>query len=633
MATKYSAYAGKVLKIDLTTRKEEEYPFTDKQRELFLGGKIMAAKILYDNIKGPIDPLSPENMLIVTSCPLNGLGAPSSSRFNISGVSPLTGLVTSSNCGGNFGIHLKRAGYDALIIVGKSEEKIYIEINDGKVVYKNADELWGLHTGKTQEVLGGKRGKIVIGPAGENMVRYACIVSEERAAGRGGMGALMGSKNLKAVVASGTNLVKVKNVDKYRKLCIKWTNRLKTHPLTGVQLPKLGTAGLLTTMNTRHILATKNFSQGQFEGYEKISGEELTEKHLIRNVGCLTCPIQCARVVNVKGKEVKGPEVETLGLLGANILNDNMEKILEWNNELDELGMDTISLAGTIAFAMELNEKGVWNNGLSFGKIDNLSDMFDKIAHREGEVGNLLAEGTKRLGEKFGGKEYCINAKGMELAAYEPRGAVGQGLGYAIANRGGCHINAGYLVVLEGLGLSIDPYTHKGKASISMTFQDLMESVSAGGNCIFTTYAFFPQFLLTKPNGIVSRIVNYLMPHLGGALYFAGKHPLLLKVNLKGMLPQPVAIRYATGMKLNFGAMLRIGERGYNMERIVNIRLGLTTEMDSLPKRLTDDLQDTNNPKSKVPLDIMKKRYYKTRGWDEKGVPTQKLIKKLKIED
>lgn len=633
MATKYSAYAGKVLKIDLTTRKEEEYPFTDKQRELFLGGKIMAAKILYDNIKGPIDPLSPENMLIVTSCPLNGLGAPSSSRFNISGVSPLTGLVTSSNCGGNFGIHLKRAGYDALIIVGKSEEKIYIEINDGKVVYKNADELWGLHTGKTQEVLGGKRGKIVIGPAGENMVRYACIVSEERAAGRGGMGALMGSKNLKAVVASGTNLVKVKNVDKYRKLCIKWTNRLKTHPLTGVQLPKLGTAGLLTTMNTRHILATKNFSQGQFEGYEKISGEELTEKHLVRNVGCLTCPIQCARVVNVKGKEVKGPEVETLGLLGANILNDNMEKILEWNNELDELGMDTISLAGTIAFAMELNEKGVWNNGLSFGKIDNLSDMFDKIAHREGEVGNLLAEGTKRLGEKFGGKEYCINAKGMELAAYEPRGAVGQGLGYAIANRGGCHINAGYLVVLEGLGLSIDPYTHKGKASISMTFQDLMESVSAGGNCIFTTYAFFPQFLLTKPNGIVSRIVNYLMPHLGGALYFAGKHPLLLKVNLKGMLPQPVAIRYATGMKLNFGAMLRIGERGYNMERIVNIRLGLTTEMDSLPKRLTDDLQDKNNPKSKVPLDIMKKRYYKTRGWDEKGVPTQKLIKKLKIED
>lgn len=632
MATNYGGYAGKMLKINLTDKTYEEYQFSDKERELYLGGKIMAAKILYDNITEKIDALSPENLIVVTTCPLNGLGAPSSSRFNISSISPLTGLVASSNCGGNFGLNLKKAGYDALIISGKAQNKTMITINEDKIDFVDAEELWGLTTGEAQQKIGGKSGKIVIGPAGENLVKYACIVSEERAAGRGGLGAVMGSKNLKAVTAQGKNMPKPHSKEKFMAVTKKWTKALLAHPLTGEQLPKLGTAGLLSSMNIKKILATKNFSAGQFEGADKISGEYLAEKYLIKNRGCLSCPIKCARVVEVEGKEVKGPEVEVMGLLGANILNDNLELIMKWNYELDELGMDTISTAGCIAFAMELNEKGLWDNGLEFGKTDNITEIIKEIAFRSSEVGSALADGTRVLSKKYGGEEFCISSKGMELSAYEPRSAVGQGLGYAVSNRGGCHLNAGYLVVLEGLGLSINQYTHKGKATLTMTFQDLMEAVSAGGNCLFTTYAFFPSFLIKNPNGLMTRIVNKVLPYLGGVLYFAGKHPNLLAVNLPGIFPHPVALSAATGMKFNFGKMLRIGERGYNLERLINQRLGVDASCDTLPKRLTDELQDESNPKSKVPLDKMKKRYYKARGWTEDGLPTKKLIKKLGIE-
>lgn len=632
MATKYGGYTGKVLKIDLTQSKVEEYDFSDEDRKLFLGGKIMAAKIIYDNIKSKIDPLSAENILVVSTCPLNGLGAPSSSRFNISSISPLTGLLASSNCGGNFGLHLKKAGYDALVITGKAQNKTLVRINGDQIEFLDATEYWGLTTSETQEKIGGKNGKIVIGPAGENLVKYACIISEERAAGRGGLGAVMGSKNLKGVIAEGKNIAKPINKEKFMKINNKWTKMLTSHPLTGEQLPKLGTGGLLSAMNVKKILATKNFSAGQFDGFEKISGEYLAENHLVKNKGCISCPIKCARVVEVEGRQVKGPEVEVMGLLGANIMNDNLELILKWNYELDEYGMDTISTAGTLAFAMELNEKGLWDNGLQFGKTDNISQTIRSIAYRDSELGDILAEGAKNVSKKYGGEDFCISSKGMELSAYEPRSAVGQGLGYAVSNRGGCHLNAGYLVVLEGLGLSINQYTHKGKATLTMIFQNLMEAVSAGGNCLFTTYAFFPSFLIKKPNGIITRIVNKVMPYLGGILYFVGKFPTLLAINLPGMFPHPVSLSAATGMKLNFGKMLRIGERGYNIERLVNQRLGVNAECDTLPKRLTDELQDQSNKKSKVPLDKMKKRYYKARGWTKDGLPTKKLIAKLGIE-
>jgi aldehyde:ferredoxin oxidoreductase len=621
---------GKVLKVDLTTKEISEYPWSDEEREMYLGGKIMAAKILYDNITPDIEPLSPENILVISTGPLTGTGAPSSSRFNISTLSPLTGYITSSNCGGTFGMFLKKAGYDALVLTGRCESPSWIEINEKEVIFHDAENLWGKKTTETQEELGGRSGKIVIGPAGENLVKYASIFSGERAAGRGGVGAVMGSKNLKAVTTIGNKRAEVYNREKLKDVYKKWVKMLKEHPLTGEQLPKLGTAGLVSIMQARKILATRNYKYGQYKDFELVSGEYLAEKYLIKNKGCITCPIQCGRVVEVNGKAVKGPELETLGLLGANIENNNLELILKWNYELDELGMDTISTASTIAFAMELQEKGFWETGLNFGKTENISDIFEDIAHRRG-IGDLLAEGTKRLSKKFGGEEFAINSKGMELAAYEPRGAVGQGLGYAVANRGGCHLNAGYTVLLEGLSLSMDPYTTKSKAALNIIFQNLMEAVSASGNCLFNLYTAIPGELIRKPNSVATRFVNKYLKNFGGLINIVNKMSgKMMPINIS-MFPQIEALSNVTGMKMTFGKLKEIGERGYNLERLINTRLGITAKDDTLPKRLTHERQEPNNPKSIVPLESMKREYYEIRGWDENGIPTEKKLRKLRL--
>ncbi len=638
MSTKYGAYAGKILKVNLSTKEIEEYAFSDKERELFLGGKIMAAKIIYDymqenNIGEGFDPLSPENIVVISTCPLNAMGSPSSSRFNTSTISPLTGIYTSSNCGGNFGMQLKRCGYDALILTGKAEEHTYLVVEkDNKITFKNADALWGLKTGPTQEKMGEKGSKFVIGPAGENMVRYACVISEERAAGRGGVGAVFGSKNLKGLVCAGAKAPKAYDREKLQQVNKVWTGRLIKHPLSGAQLGKFGTAGLVTPMHAKNLLATKNYSAGKYEHFEDISGETLTEKYLVRNKGCVSCPMKCSRRVMVDNKEVKGPEVETIGLFGSNILNRDLKEIFKWNYEMDELGMDTISCGNTISYAMEANEKGLWDNGLEFGKIDNIEQTLHDIAHRNG-IGDDLANGSRWLADKYGGAEFAMNVKGMEMAAYEPRGAVGQGLGYAVGNRGGCHLNAGYMVVMEGLGLSIDPYTKGAKAPLAIMLQNLMEACSAGGNCLFTTYAFFPMFLMSKPNGLVTRIVNCAATKIGWAVKPILHHSNLLKIHLPfNMLPHTKALSAATGMKIKFGDFMRIGERGYNLERLIDSKLGITEKDDKLPGRITDEEQIKGNPKSKVPLQPLKNEFYKVRQWDENGLPSDKVLKKLQLK-
>ena len=632
MKREIKGYAKKVIKIDLTTKTVTEYPFSDEERELFVGGKIMAAKIIYDNIKTKIDPFSPENMIVITTGPLNAMGSPCSSRFNTSTISPLTGFYTSSNCGGSFGMAIKRAGYDAIIIVGKAEEKTYLRITREGVEFKNADFLWGLTTTEAQQAIPDKGDKFVIGPAGENLVRYACVVSGERAAGRGGVGAVFGSKNLKGLVAEGFISPEPYDKEGLKKVNAKWTKVLKKHPTTGVQLPEMGTAALVSSMHARNLLATNNYRSGKYEHFEDISGETLRDEYLVRNTGCTTCPIRCQRVVKVEEKEVKGPEVETIGLFGSNILNHDMQSILDWNYYMDELGMDTISCGNTISFAMELNEKGMWDCGLEFGKIDNIKQTIEDIAYRRG-IGDELAEGSKRLALKYGGMEFAMQAKGLELAAYEPRGAVGHGLGYAVSNRGGCHLNGGYLVVLEGLMMSVDPYTTFGKAALCIMFQDLMEACSAGGNCLFTTYAFLPSFLLARPQGVVTTTVNKVFTKVGLVLKFLLRIPTALAFHLPGyMLPHTMAIRKATGMHMNFGRFLRTGERGYNIERMIDVNLGLTKADDDLPGRLKDELQIPTEPRSKVPLDKLLKKYYSTRFWDKDGRPTKKLLKRLKIE-
>lgn len=639
MATEYGGYMGKVLKVNLTTREVSEYPFSDEERRLFIGGKTMAAKILGDHLTGKEKAFSEDNLLVVTTGPMTGSGSPSSSRFNISTLSPQTGYITSSNCGGHFGYYLKKAGLDALILTGRSEKPTWIEINNDKVIFHDADDIWGMKTGATQKALDDKlrmkngrvrkNGKICIGPAGENLVLYSCIVSNERVSGRGGTGAVMGWMRLKAVCASGNKEVPVYDKEKMVRHTQKWFRYLRKHPLTGSQLPKLGTAGLVSAMQMKHILSTKNYTYGQYDEFEKVSGEELAEKYNIVNKGCLTCPIRCARTVEVDGQQVKGPELETLVLLGGGILNDNLESIMKWNYEMDELGLDTISCANTISYAMEANEKGLWDNGLKFSETEQLSELFEDIAYRRG-IGDELAQGSRRLADKYGGKEFAVHAKGMELAAYEPRKAVGLGLGYATSNRGGCHLNGGYLVILEGLGLSMDQTTYHSKADLTMLFQDLMEMISATGQCLFTSYAFFPTPLMNHPNAWYTKLVNKVLPYTGPAVRIINKYPEIACFHLP-VFHHTKGFEYTTGMKMTFGQYIRCGERGFNLEREVNRRFGVNANKDALPKKLTDTLQDPNDPNSKVPLEKLKKVYYHARGWSQDGLPTKRLLRKLKI--
>ncbi len=627
-------FNGKTAKIDLTHGTVENYPMTEESYALYLGGKTLAAKIIYDTFNGKVEALSRENILVITTSPLTGSTSPCSSRFNISTISPLTGLLISSNCGGSFGLHLKKAGYDAIIISGKSPEPVIIDIENQVIVVKSAKHLWGKNTSEAQDLLGPKnRGKLVIGIAGEHLVRYAAVISEERAAGRGGVGAVFGYKNLKGIIASGQATTEMFDKEAFKKHNVKWIRQLKAHPLTGKQLPMYGTAGLVSMMNYRNLLATKNYSSGQFDDFEKINGETLAEEHLVKNKGCVTCPIQCGRQVKAFDKMVKGPELETLGLLGSNLLNNDMESIIRLNHLCDEYGIDTITFGSTIGFAMELREKGIWDNDLKFGDSTSLEILVEKTSKRQG-IGNELAEGTKRLSEKYGGKDFAIHVKGLEAAAYEPRAAQGMGLGYATSNRGGCHLNGGYLVVLEGLGLNVSGKTTRGKAAYTIMFQDMMEAASSAGSCLFTTYAMLPSFLVKKPNNTVVRLINGAMPLFGGLVGFVKNKPWLMHFNLASVLPHPYSIRLITGYKMTIGRFLEFGERGYNLERMVNIRQGLKGSDDTLPKRLLKELQRSDDPNSIVKLDEMLGTYYKIRGWDKDGIPTHNTLKRLKlIED
>ena len=622
-------YMGKVLFVDLTSRTHSLFPWTDEDRKRTLGGKIMAADILLGHIKPGMKAFDEDNWIVVSTGPLTGSGCPNSSRFNISTISPLTNIVTSSNCGGDFGLSLKRAGYDAVIFTGRSETPVMVNITVDDVTFESAENLWGLTTSEAQKKMKPNVGKLVIGPAGENKVLYACVFSNERTAGRGGVGAVFGDKNLKAVTAFGHLVPEVENREKLNELNKKWVHTLKTHPLTGRQLPKLGTAGLIAPMQAHKILATKNFSSGRFDNFEKVSGEELAEKHLVCNAACTTCVIRCARMVEVDNKIVKGPELEILGLMGPNIMNDNLEKILEWNYVIDEMGMDAISTSGVVSFAMELKEKGLADFDLEFGKIENITEIIKKIAHREGEYSEL-AEGTKRMSEKYGGKEFAIHAKGMELSAYEPRHAVGQGLGYATSNRGGCHLNAGYMVCVEGLGLDIDSLTPHGKAALSIMFQNLMEAVSACGECLFTSYAVFPGFLVDKPNWWVTKAILACFPYIGPVVNLLSHFTKVAKINIP-LLPHSYAIKYATGIKSTMASFLTWGAYGYNTERISNIILGQKAGADKLPKRLVTELEDPNDPRTKVPLEKMKKVYNRARGWKD-GIPTYHRLKSLGVK-
>ncbi|NLU51134.1 MAG: aldehyde ferredoxin oxidoreductase family protein [Syntrophomonadaceae bacterium] len=617
--------------IDLTTGQVTNYPISEEMVAMYLGGKALAARILYDELKPGTDPLSPDNILIINTGPMNGTGAPSSSRFNLSTRNVLTGGIASSNCGGTFGVKMRKAGYDGVIIKGKAAQPSYIEIIDGEIAIRDASHLWGLNTEETQHRFDNRYGMLVIGPAGENLVKYACAVSGERVAGRCGVGAVMGSKNLKALVAYGTQEIPVHDRQGFKRYIKEWVDFLRSHQSTGQDLGLYGTSGFLNKCNASGILPTHNFKEGSWDKADMLSGQHLAENYLTRNSGCISCPIRCERRVMVEGKEVKGPEFETVGLLGSNIENSDLGLINLWNYHIDLLGMDTISLGGTLAFAMELQEKGIKDFGLKFGETGNIMDAIYKIAYREGDWGEL-ADGTKTLSERYGGKDFAIHSKGLELASYDPRKAVGMGLGYATSNRGACHLNGGYTAILEAIGaVPVDPITTKGKPELTVFLQNTLEAVSTAGFCLFTAMTMISGFAFKlKPSGKIVGLMGGCM--LSARFLLRGiwnKLPGAMPFNSKYFLPHVEAVNLVTGLKMTSGNFLQIGERCYNLERLFNMREGLTGKDDDLPARLTGIPSDPQNPDTVVKVKEMLPLYYRTRGWDKEGVPTEEKLKQL----
>ncbi len=635
MSSKYGGYMGETLWIDLGKGESSSYDISDADRELFIGNKGLAAKILWDNLKPGIDPLGAENLLVVTTAPLTGTGAPCSSRFNVSTKSPLTGGITSSNSGGKFGVHLKRAGFDALILAGKSSKPVYIEVNDGQTTFHDAADIWGLDTEAAQEKLREKHGKkasvMVIGPAGENLVRFACIMNEERAHGRGGVGAVMGSKNVKAMVAIGDKKAPVAEPESYKAAKKAWSKLLRNHPVTGDVLPKYGTLNLLAKANELSVLPTRNFNEGHYDKAGDIDAEALATKYNVKNDGCFSCPIRCGRIVEIDGKQVKGPEFETVGLFGSSLCNNDLWKICEWNYLMDKLGMDTISAGSTICCAAELTQQGLMKSDIKWGQTKGIDELLVKIANREG-LGDELAEGAMRLAEKYGAPQYAMHAKGMELAAYEPRRSVGMGLGYATANRGGCHLNSGYLIYFENLGpVNIDPLSTMGKTGLLIFQQNALEAISTVGSCIFTSYAIIPGIANSlSPYGALAKTLDVVMRGTGDMMGMLFKLPPGAVPFHLPVIPHSKSVAKLTGMKFGAGAFLAAGNRSYNMERLFNVREGLVE--NTLPERLTDVPQDPDDPRTKVPVDEMLPKYYKARGWDERGIPTERTLRFLGMD-
>ena len=340
--------------IDLNTRTSARYEISEQLFRNYIGGKTLGARLLYDLTPAGVDPLGPDSVVIINTSPATGTGAPCSSRFNMTFKNVLTGGIASSNCGGQFGALMKRAGYDGIILRGQSETPCVISIVDRIITISDAGDLWGKDTEETQHAFPKIYGKLVIGPAGEHLVRYAAAVSGERVAGRCGAGAVLGAKKIKAIVAYGTQRPYVYNKEKFGKYVKKWVHFLRNHPMTGEALPSYGSAGLVSKANATNALPTHNFKYGHSKDAHTVSGETLADKYLLRNSSCISCPIRCERRVEVDGKDVKGPEYETCGFFGPNIDAISMENMLRLNYQCDLLGMDTISLASTLAFAMEL---------------------------------------------------------------------------------------------------------------------------------------------------------------------------------------------------------------------------------------------------------------------------------------
>ena len=613
--------SNRILEVNLSTKKVTEFKITEDDRNLYLGGKGLGLKLLYDRLKPGVDPLGEENIIALEMGVIMGTGATCSGRFAAVTKSPLTGILVSSSCGGPFGMAYKTAGYDGLLISGKSETPIYLEIDADGVRFQDAEYLWGMDTQETQEALIKTKtdGALVIGPAGENKVLFANVRSGDRFLGRGGIGAVFGSKNLKAILAHGSAYKIVpKNPLAFKKVNNKAIRQINNNFVTGKLYRQFGTAANVNYCKRGNILPVENFRYGDHEQVENVTGENMQAKYHTKPSTCIPCSIRCGhKGTYPDGSVHKIPEYETTAMFGPNLGIFDTDIITQWNDQCSKLGLDTISTGVTLAFAMEAGEKGLLKTDLKFGSPDNISKTIEDIAQRR-DLGDELANGTRWLSEKYGGKEFALHVKGMEFPAYDPRGSLGQGLSYAVANRGPCHLSA-TTFALEVFLDYLNPYSIRARSKFVSLFEAIYNAVNSLHICLFTTWAFLLEEPIVKYTPVP--ILRFFMQNLPDlAMKF-------LNVSVFSKLYESI-----TGIPMSPRKLLAAGHRIHLLERYMNTREGITRKDDTLPYRFLKEGRLNDPKKHVVPLDKMLDKYYKLRGYDENGIPTARTLKKYGIE-
>jgi aldehyde:ferredoxin oxidoreductase len=593
-----------ILKIDLTTSGMSEYVIPKEWERDFLGGASLAARLLYPDLTQDLDPFSSESPLLFLNGPLSGTAGPTVGRFVVCGKSPATGLWAESNCGGFWGPELRFCGFDGVWITGKAKRPSYIWIKDGSVEIRDASAVWGKDTYESQDFikseinLPGAR-VLTIGPAGENGVLFAGLLCDHgRAAGRTGLGAVAGSKNLKAIAVKGTKKIPLAQTGLFAPLRSA-SNRFLKDDIASQVAHELGTAGVAEYADYLGGIPKKYFSQAIFEGVDKVSGSAMAETILAGVSACHACVIACGRVVRLEdGQKRKGPEYETIVGFGPNLLNDDLNSIVHLGEVCDRNGMDTISASNTIGLAYHLYEKGILPEDdigfpLTWGDVVGAQRLLPLIAHREG-IGNLLADGSQRFAAHYGVEEEAVQVNGLEVPYHDPRGVSGMALSYATSPRGACHNKSDYFLVEWG----------RAEIDIGLQFYDR----HAGG----------------EKAANVARHQNWRTVCDALVMCLFGNIPAKMVTDL---------VNAACGYEFKEDDLLRVGERGWNLKRVINHRMGLTRTNDRLPKALLEPLADGPVAGFIPPLEEMLIEYYLARGWDPTtGKPTLKKLTELALE-
>jgi aldehyde:ferredoxin oxidoreductase len=607
----YPGYHGKVLTLDLGASRASTSKLESETVHAYLGGRGLATRLFMDRVDPRCDPLGPDNVLVLAASPLLGTNAPTSCRGHMVFKSPLTGAIGSTNCGGSWAPAFKATGHDALVLEGRAAEPVWIDIQPGKVTFHSASSLWGMDVPATTEALlaepGADRGTRVlcIGPAGENLVRFAAVMNDRsRAYGRTGPGAVMGSKNIKAVRVTGRLKVASSDPEQYRSGLDQARYMMKAAPITKRLLKELGTDGLLELIDIMDMLPARNFQGNRHDeqDLDRISGETIRRTILQKAAGCHACPIACQRHTRVGDRSGEGPEFETVVLLGPQCGIYDLDAITRANYLCNELGLDTMSFGGTLACAMELNERGRWGTQDSgdgeapeFGNSGSLEEFVRLTASRQG-IGDLLAEGALRLSQTMGCPESAMTVKGLELPAYDPRASYPQALGYMTSPTGACHLRGGYAVSLAFFGgtKEIPRFSLLQSPIAIRNMQNLGIIQDSLGICRFTGFAFS-----TEP---WARMVSGL-----------------------------------TGADFSTAHLEEIAERVATLERLFNLRAGFKAEDDTLPDRFVEESipvedRDRNIPREAIAR--MRSDYYSVRGWaEDSGLPLPETLEALNLKE